>query len=142
MKGALFAIGVIFTLSGCGEYKVIQRFPLANGMSVEILQETEWEHSPMLFYTVRERGSVRVPRTFFDTTGDEDLQIIESGKGVVGFVLRSAPSDVVILFDQATGESWPRKLGNESTEAALNRGERMLLVLQAAFPRREFVLKN
>ncbi len=115
MKGVLLAISVIFTLSGCGEYKVIQRFPLANGVSVEILQETEWEHSPMLFYTVREHGSVRVPRTFFDTAGDEELQMIESGKGVVGFVLTSAPSDVVILFDQTTGESWPRTLGNEPT---------------------------
>lgn len=142
MKGVLLAISVIFTFSGCCEYKVIQRFSLANGVSVEILRETEWEHSPILFYTVRESGSVRVPRTFFDTAGDEELQMIDSDKGVVGFVLTSAPSDVVILFDQTTGESWPQTLGEESTEAALSRGERMLLVLQAAFPRREFVLKN
>lgn len=141
-KVVLLAISVLFTLSGCGKYKVVQRFPLANGVSVDILQETEWEYSPKLFYIVRERGSVRVPATFFDEVGDERLQMIDSGKGVVGFVLASDPASVVILLDPATGESWPRALENESAEAARTRGEGMLGVLRAIFPRQEFVLKN
>lgn len=142
MKGVLLAISVIFTLSGCGKYKVIQRFPFANGVSVEILQEREWEYAPKLFYTVRAHGSVRVPATFFDAVGDERLQMIDSGKGVAGFVPTSDPASVLILLDLTTGESWPRTLENESAEAACTRGERMLGVLRAIFPRQEFVLKN
>jgi hypothetical protein len=138
----LLAISGIFALSGCGEYKVIQRFPLANGLSVDILQEREWEYAPKLFYTVRAHGSVRVPATFFDAVGDERLQMIDSGKGVVGFVPTSAPASVWILLDPAAGESWPRILENESAEAARMRGERMLEVLRVIVPGQKFVLKN
>ena len=85
---------------------------------------------------------MRVPATFFDAVDDERLQMIDSGKGVAGFVPTSDPANVLILLDLTTGESWPRTLENESAEAARTRGERMLGVLRAIFPRQEFVLKN
>jgi len=93
---------------------------------VDILQEKAWEYSPKLFYTVREHDAVRVPPTFFDVVGSGELRMMDSGKGVVGLVLKSEPSSVVILFDQRTRESWRgdsraspvRKLANEANECS------------------------
>jgi len=141
-SAALWVIGVIFILAGCDKPRMTQRFPLGSGGSVDILQEKAWEYSPKLFYTVREHDAVRVPPTFFDVVGSGELRMMDSGKGVVGLVLKSEPSSVVILFDQRTRESWPRGLAGESREEARERGERMLGVLREAFPHEGLILKN
>ncbi|MBN8708783.1 MAG: hypothetical protein BGO12_12650 [Verrucomicrobia bacterium 61-8] len=139
---ALGMIGVIFIFSGCDKPRVTQRFPLASGVSIDILEETEWEYSPKLLYTVREHDAVRVQPTFFDVVGSEELRMMDSGKVVVGFVRTSEPSSVVILFDQRTRESWPGGPAGESREEAHERGERMLGVLREAFPHEGLILKN
>ncbi|MBU50616.1 MAG: hypothetical protein CL920_18210 [Deltaproteobacteria bacterium] len=116
---------------------------------IEIHSPSFNEVNKVLMYRVRAAGVIVSPMTFFGGTSigrrlSKDSFVLYKAKQgkLVAIALKDRANHILASYDFSTGETWPRKAYAESIHHAQKRGERMLSILQKAYPSKPFKLGN
>lgn len=126
----LFCIWLFISLALPCQPTRIKNIDVGNNRSVSIYEECGWlEISALIYYDAREAGNVIVPISAIDYYGLEEIDkfsfeiIYAEEQSLVGIYDSSDPySDLFIIVDFKTGESWPRPGDRYEVSVARERG--------------------
>lgn len=138
------ALMALFSTSSCGDkQEVIARIKFSAGGEILLLRDYYYENAEKYYYQVTTNGETRVPVTFMCAGSDSNklrFELVPGKQGdVFAIIEHQRPSDVLMLYDSRSGESWPRGLPSDSFEDKRTKGLEMLKQLQEEKP--EPVLK-
>ena len=138
------ALMALLSASSCGDkQEVIARIKFPAGGEIQVLRDYYYENAEKYYYQVTTNGETRVPVTFMCAGGDSSklrFELVPGEQGDVFALLEhQRPSEVLMLYDSRSGESWPRGLPSDSFEDKRTKGLEMLKQLQGEKP--EPVLK-
>jgi hypothetical protein len=121
-----------------GKKYTIAKLEISAGREILILSDYYYENDRKYYYQVIANGETKVPPTFICTGGDPNKLRFEILPGkqreIVAVVESQKPSEVVILHDFVSGETWPHALPSESSEEHKSKGLKLLQKLQPEKP--------
>ena len=133
--GLVFALAVLSTALSCrGKRYEVARLKISTGEEVLIQTDYYYENNRKYYYDVLAKGTTKVPTTFICAGGDPDklrFEIVPGRGSVIAVVESRRPTEVLMLYDSGTGESWPHAQPAESSEDQKNKGLKLLQKLMA-----------
>lgn len=128
-------LGVCGLLTGCEDPKQQRAFSLPNGRVLTVFIQQSWEIRQEYYYSVSRNGRPFVPLTYITAVENTDLRVVDSGEGVVALVQIAQPSEVVILVDTVTGQSWSFATGSDFQRKHGRMGKNCSLPYRFTMPR-------
>jgi hypothetical protein len=133
------ALLVLISASSCaGKKYTVVKLGGPRQTEIHILTDYYYENDRKYYYYVVTNGETKVPTTFICTGGDPEklrFQVLPGGQGdVLGVIETQKPTEVLILYDPISSDSWPHAVPSESFEETRNRGLRLLQKVQAESP--------
>lgn len=132
---------------GYMSYTVERRIDAGSGRTITILGDTTPFEIPAWYYEI-DAGKQLVATTFLSRAACYPYRnfryklLTSSDRELVGVVCENRPDVLLVLYDFASGESWPRGHPSDTYEITLARGRRLKDRLQAENPEPKLALSD
>ena len=127
---------VVFCLCACSRLSTVEKHHFGSKYVLTLTTESRSETGESLLYGISSNNEVLVRKTYIggnDDLRDRSGRYLASGPndGVIfSFVAVKDPSIVVVMYDSASGLSWPRGRDSDFPAQIQQMGETMLRRIQ------------
>lgn len=141
------ALVAVFALNaGCSRYRDVAKLDLGDDFVCKVRIADELEPTDPCFYIITKASKVVVPLTYIAGYSEGSVPtftiLSSDDRQYIGLVTKERPSDILMLFDKHTLESWPRAGDRELPSEVALRGDRLLASLIAGAKRRDLKLRQ
>ena len=128
----LILLGLLLPLfaTSCADKEVLKSFRLKNGQTLNIYADMWLDKGRCVYYLIKKGKQEIVPISVIDSIGPNGkykFTLYQSNDGnLIAVSTEEYPTELIIIHDFETGESWPYIGFSEDSDSAYKRGEKLL----------------